>query len=360
MAERKTAGSPARRLRALFCLACFALTTWAATGVVRGLVPWPESDERAARWHFFRTSDDYDVLIVGSSNLRHGLDPRVLDRTLAARGHLLHSFSLAAEGMHVIEADVILREVVAEPRPRLRYVLIELLPHSPLALIGPNHFSDPVQFWHTAAGTRFALRALARARAPLQQRAALGWLHLRHAGRRWGSVGQGPRIVAGTRASQLGDVGRIASNRGFTALDALDDERYDIARRSFLRELDKWEQRVGQIDDRHEWALQGHPVRGTLDLVRVREQIEWVRDLGAEPVFLVPPVPAATPDVLAAANSGKIPNVLAFNSPGRYPELYRTENRFDFSHLNGVGAERWSEIVGERLAAWIDARNAGP
>lgn len=346
-----------RRTRAVLLLLGFGATWTAGAAAVRRVVPWPEADERAARWEFVRGSDGYEILIFGSSNLRHGLDPDALDRALAERGHRLHSFNLAAEGMHPLEADAVMRSLLRRRPPRLRYLLVELLPHDPTRLIGDNRFAEPVLFWHTPRGTRNALRALSGAAIPTRERWSLGWLHLRHAARRWAAVGEAPRVLQPARAD-AGDRTTIAANRGFTALDRLEDERYETARRVFLRELPRWQRRVARIDEIHDRALRGAATPERLDRARVREQIAWARALGVEPIFLVPPVPAPTPDVVAAAASGEIPNVLAFNSPRAHADLYRTENRFDFVHLNAAGSERWSTEVGVSLAGWIEARDA--
>ena len=47
--------------------------------------------------------------------------------------------------------------------------------------------------------------------------------------------------------------------------------------------------------------------------------------------------------------------LLRFHLPDRYPELNSIELRWDFSHLNAEGAERWSRRFAAEFADWLDA-----
>ena len=55
--------------------------------------------------------------------------------------------------------------------------------------------------------------------------------------------------------------------------------------------------------------------------------------------------------------AGELGRVLAYNRPSRYPELYTWEHRFDWTHVNREGAARWSRLLADDLADWIERSN---
>jgi hypothetical protein len=45
--------------------------------------------------------------------------------------------------------------------------------------------------------------------------------------------------------------------------------------------------------------------------------------------------------------------ILDFRDPGRFPELYRLDNRFDWGHLNGEGALIYTKLLARSFAPFM-------
>ena len=59
---------------------------------------------------------------------------------------------------------------------------------------------------------------------------------------------------------------------------------------------------------------------------------------------------------IATENTGLPGVVMAFNNPGTYPELYRSDVRRDGQHLTKSGAEEFTRIV---AANFVELAQAG-
>jgi hypothetical protein len=342
-----------------------ALTAFAAVAsLLRPLVPWTEGYGIAARMrHLAEHRGDYDLLFLGSSTIRNGVWPARFDARLAARGHSVRSFNLGAGAVNGYEMTFMLERVLALDPPRLRWVVMELLPWDPRTLIGRNRFTDRVVFWHSPAVTLDVLAVLARWPLPARVRVELGGLHLAHAAWRFASLGRGGDAAAallGVDSDRDAEDAHVADWRGFEAPDRNLNPRREQARARFLRELPGWRARIRRIDAENTSAqgmartAAARRVTSEIDLRLLRRQVALVRERGARPLFVVPPVAAATPVIYALDEEGLLPDLLAYNQPLRHPALYREENRFDATHLNERGAIAFSLLLADDFADWLE------
>jgi hypothetical protein len=331
-----------------------AVVFLASVTALRSLVPWPEHGALAARvQHFLAHADDFDLLFVGSSNIAHGFDPAVVDAELARRGHPLRSYNLAAEDMQPVEADFVLREVLKRKPARLRFVVIELLDFEPTAVIRDNAFSERAVYWHDSRSLRDALGRLLRSAAPVADKARLSWLHLQHAAWRLANLGEADRVVAAERAPLDPVSTAMVEAGGFEALDDQPDMATQRMRAAFIANAPRYRARVADLDAQN--AKSGTLPPG-LD-AELATQSARLRAEGVEPIYVIPPVPHPTPALHAFATRAESPLVFIFNAPGRYPDLFVFEHRYDETHVNRAGSEALSRRFADALADTLDAKH---
>jgi hypothetical protein len=351
--DRSTSMRPGLAVHATV-LALLAIASFLATAaLVRALVPWPAEGALSARiQHFLAHADEYDLLFLGSSNAAHGFDPAVVDAELVRRGHPFRSYSLAAEDMQPVEADFVLREVLRRQPARLRWVAIELLDFEPTAVIRDNAFSERAVYWHDARSLCDALARLLQSAAPWSEKARLSWLHLRHAAWRLGNLGEGDRVVAAWRETRDPVVSAVVGAGGFEALDDRSDPATLRMRAAFLANQPRYRARVEGLDAQNERP--SAPASVLID--GVVKQTTRLRAAGIEPVYVIPPVLHATPALHAFAASPGAPPIFCFNAPGRHPELFRFESRYDETHVNRAGSEVLSHEFADALATLLDGK----
>ena len=85
-----------------------------------------------------------------------------------------------------------------------------------------------------------------------------------------------------------------------------------------------------------------------------------IRRAGAEPIYLITPTARPTPELYRLAADGRVPRLLAFNDPERYPDLFTLGHRFDAEHLSTEGARRFSAALAARFARLLDDRGRSP
>jgi hypothetical protein len=315
-------------------------------------VPPPEEDELAARLEWFAEHrDEFDLVFVGSSNFRLGIDPHRVDETLARLGHPVRSFNFGVEGMNAFEGRQVLEQVLAlEPR-RLRWAVIELVHVRATDLLGRNRWTDRVVAWHDVSRTSEVIEAL--------RRATLGWpdrieqilLHLRHLAWRLSNIGQGPRMATaflGLDADERNDAyEKISKNLGFRPLGIFQGDQGPRARREL-------EQEWGRKMARFEKTRHVSTPTSTFDPGPIQDQIAELEARNIEPIYVIAPVGRGTPLAEQLIAKGMIPEPLIYNRPEEFPELYDVDHRYDVTHLNARGARIWSPMLAEDIARRMD------
>lgn len=351
------------RLRPLL-LAVLALASFLATGAAwRSIVPWPDEYGLRAKWEWLAEhADEIDVLFVGSSVTAYGLVPPVFDQAMAERGYELRSFNLGVGGMMPIEADHVLREVLALESARLRYVFVEAGPWEGTLYVRDqkNLFSPRMVHWHDWRGTLDALVCLSNDPPPPEGQEDTRWAdarrHLLIFLRKLTSAGQGLRTVRALLGLDEGALSptpeELEELRGYVDLDVIEDEEWDRRRERFLQELERYRRDVAQVgpNNRREVPVDRHRNRAGLE-----RQIASVRAAGAEPLYYLGPRVASDPLAYALAAAGVLPTFFGLNRPGEYPELYAIENHFDTNHLNRAGAELFTRTLARVFADHLDA-----
>lgn len=296
--------------------------------------------------------DEYDTLFFGSSRVFRGIIPRVFDREMAVRGHPTRSYNMGLVALRPHEGNRLLRRVLSLRPPRLRFAFVDLMEWDP-RIEPANRFSRRAIAWHDWTETRSALRSTwlsdlsPAAKLDLLSTHLLHWAALRL---RVGRVAAEAR--AGPPAGDEALLRSIERTRGFVPFFPRDYEAGMTAvnRREFEASLDGYREAVAGLAraNADRVSLEGWNVAAT------RAQVARIREAGVVPIHVLPPVGEPTPRPYRIAEAGLVPVLLAFGDPGRYPELFEEESRFDARHLNGRGAKLFSLVLAERFADWLD------
>ena len=334
-------------LRAVLVVLAAVAAFVATAALVRSVVPWPDEGALAARIEYFREhEDEIDLVFVGSSNIARSFDPAVIDAELAKRGFPLRTYNLGADNMQPVEADFVLREVLARRPARLRFAVIELFDFDPRRMMQGNEFSDRAVYWHDGPALYSALTRLFQGPGGRREKARLGWLHVQHAAWRAANAGQGERALA----AGIGDPGpvntAIARAGGFEAIDDREDEAAARVHRQWLASRASYEALLEEIDAQN--ARFAPASNSALSELRAREQ--RLRADGVTAIFVIPSMAKETPSLYAVAAAAGAPPILGFNAPGSYPDVFALENRYDSIHVNRAGSVALSRHFAERFA----------
>lgn len=338
-----------------------ALVAFVPVSLLMGaLVPWPSEYGVRGKWEWWREhKHDYDVVFVGSSVTSYGLVPPTFDRELAARGHPHRSFNLGIGGMTRFEADHMVRAVLDEAPPNLRYLFIEVSGWSPRVYGGQKAKLSPRSlYWHTPEMTADALRACWEAEPPAQGedwRGSSARTHVELLLDHLTGKSQGSRIFRDLTGLDQDEItptrAELAELHGYIDLDHIEGEEWTRWREAFLGDLDGYTKRVRALPAGNAARI---PLEGHTAVHWFREQVEACREKGVEPIFYFGPYSAPSPLAYRLAEAGVLPVFLGYNQPDKYPKLYRFENHFDENHLTRSGAEAFSELLAEGFAAHLE------
>jgi len=275
------------------------------------------------------------LIYLGSSRVFHEFIPAQFDADLATRGYQLRSFNFGQDGMWPPESFYMLRQILAMKPPQLKWVLIDLMAIK--SEIDGNESTLRAVYWHDLRHTWIAWRHALQVdmlgqRTPREKAEAI-WRHAQLWGQRATGLGHGhdqievalkladekkprPVVAAGFEAGGIGPL-RGEMLKMFTR--AVDRLKTNPPRRPI------------------------HPVlRDALEQV-----IKEVRAAGAEPVFVV------AANIFGAERYNNWPpagvEILRFDDPNRYPDLYDPAHRYDPHHLDATGAQAFTRHLAEQF-----------
>jgi hypothetical protein len=335
------------RLLGLAGLAGLAFLVTASA--IRPFVPLPDDSDLRARLEALEPPDEpYDLVVVGPSTTRCAFDPRVFDAEMTTRGHPVHSLNLGVPGASSFEIDHLLELIVARHPARLRWVLIELQPPATNSLIRPhNRFTDRAVYWHTPRELGALLSALGDRRPGQALRIDRAITHVRHALWRFANVGQADRIVGRVLAR---DGPAHDPRRGYAPEDCTTAPEAQTARAAYLEDPEAIRRRMARLDRQNATPVDTRHMGPD----RVRREVDTLRGIGAEPVYLLTPILSPVPAIHSLRREGVLPALLDFDSPSHHPELYDPRRRWDALHLNEDGAAIFSRELADRFARWLE------
>ena len=340
------------------CVVAFLLTCIA----LRAVLPFPEIDAGVSdKFRFFAAhKDEFDTLFIGSSRIYFQISPAIFDRVTRENGMPTHSFNFGIGGMYLPETGYLLEQILKLKPRNLRWVFVE--------------YDDLQTKWSPENQT---------------SRRALYWADWKRVSlllRKLTDTGTGPPrlpsltksrdIVLGQKneknPSSLLTFYATQFEKNYTnvarATDILDyfwggDRNKRLA--SYLGAArDGYVPRPNRMSPSQAAAYEraladtatkiGTRTLSSYTIEAYRQCAQEVRNIGATPIFLV--TPSMTQIDIATENTGLPGVVMAFNNPGTYPELYRSDVRRDGQHLTNSGAEEFTRTV---AANFVELAQAG-
>ncbi len=347
-------------MRALLLYIAIGLATFSgASAWIRSHLPPPEGVGLRAKLEYFREhKDEFDVLFIGSSRIVRGVDNALVDEELAARGIEVRSFNLAVGGMRTFEQDHMQHQVLEMEPARLRWIFFEGGPvgmgvrKDHIFRSPPNLNTDRGVAWHTGRETRNVLRSLARLPLSTREKIRQAILHVELMSSRYTNYGKGEKLIRELRESSEARLERerkrdeILAGQGYQGLEEVTGREVSEEVLAFLDEPGPFEERMGSIEAENELPVEMEHLYTEM----YEEQLRATEERGIRLVYLLPPGYEGTPERLMLYERGVIPELLNFNDPARYPNLFRLDHRFDKGHMNRRGAVLLSGYIAEAIA----------
>lgn len=325
-------------------VAIAAVALVASCLVIHPLLPFPDIPEVTPKLRYFvEHKDEFDTLFVGSSHIYREVIPETFDRAAAAHGVRTRSFNLAIGGMQPPESFYFLDQVLRAKPANLKWVFVELQELQPK---WPKEKRETRRFlyWHNWHLTRLAV---AKAINPERRRS---WWEILWLGVRSKTV----RTHVGMLIKNFANVGAAKDFLDWGAIekrDATSNKKFD-ERRGYEPHPNRLspEQAAKYLEQLQRWMARAHqrPVDAITDEA-YRDCARTIHEIGARPIFLLPPNPEQVELRFRDADSEPGP-VLVFNQAARYPELYEPRVRTDVQHLTPEGAEMFTRLLAERFA----------
>ncbi len=313
-----------------FVLACAGLNA---------LLPFPEIDVVSAELRFFQEHrDEFDTVFVGSSRIHHQISPLVFDRVMRESGQSTRTFNLGINGMFPPESGYVLERLLAAKPRHLKWVFIEL-GELETGRIPKAEAARRSVYWHDWKRTLLVLRKIlddrdqGNARDLFLFHIALFAKNFTNVGKKidlsWWSSHLGKTVAPPKSLGQDGD-GYVPQIKKLSEAEAA---AYETG----------LEEAVNRAESKFVSAATEQACR---------EWVDEVRKIGARPIFLITPTMGQT-KLGFRPQSGIASPVMLFNDAKAYPQLYRSEMRFDADHLNGAAAEEFTTLVARNFSQLI-------
>jgi hypothetical protein len=331
-----------KSLRTCVCLLAFVLGLAGTSHVLGFFAPKSHGstlDSKLAHWR--KHGDSYDAVYLGSSMVNHHFIPAEFSQVLGAMGQPVKVFNFGMDGMWPPESLFMLREVLAQKNPRLRWVFIELMDFKPT--LEGNEESERTLAWHDWRHTILVSRHILSERIPGQRTAlermdllAQNWtlfarqsLHL-GGGQTW--LGMQLKLLREKKPRPLKDDGYEAGEA-----HGLDGERRTV----LLQKVEKLRK------------AEARPIPPVLRDA-LNDAASVVCNAGAQPIFVL------SPSLYSAERFNNWPPsdqpFFNFNDPLVYPGLYDPAHRYDLNHLNPDGALEFTRVFARKFGDWLQHR----
>ena len=287
--------------------------------------------------------DEYNALFFGSSRIYSQVVPEVFDAIAQADGVNVNSYNFGIPAMRAIDSAVLVEEVLANPPKNLKWVFFESILDKGYESL-PNARTQRAMYWHTWKNTRTAAHYILDSDESLPSKAVLIFSHLLpftyqqlNVGRLFNQV-----LPSDFSAEEKQVAAEFTATEGYYALrDETDPNRQD-----FLHHQAAYLKQVSALRPVQAGAIRDPYL--SVNKQRLLKQItQAIRAAGAEPIFIEPPSLHVENDFQAARQLGTIDTFMSYKDPGRFPQLYQTQNRHDADHLNDAGAREFTRLLAE-------------
>jgi len=314
-------------------LAAFITTS----AVIHSFLPPTIPKGVAAKLKYFTEhKDEFDTVIVGTSQLYYSISPKIFDATTRENGMPTRTFNFGVDAMHPPESFYVLDQILKTKPKKLKWVLLELgdLRARWFAILGTQR----AVYWHDWPRTRLTLKKALNPRGDANWFIQLTrlWVarrdfasNLTLFGERFANVGWVVDLLPAAEQERFADAALELgpNNDGYRIADrAMSAEMAASYQQWLAREIS--EARLKLLDPVTDQGYRAAAAR--------------IHAAGAKPILVVTPVIFQSP--LQFSQSPPAP-VLAFNDARKFPEFYDPNSRVDESHLRRGEAEKFTAIL---------------
>jgi hypothetical protein len=345
-------------INSTICVVVFLLTCIA----LRAVLPFPEIDGGVSqKFRFFAAhKDEFDTLFIGSSRIYFQISPAIFDRVTRDNGMPTHSFNFGIGGMYLPETGYLLEQILKLKPRNLRWVFVEYdelqTKWSP-----ENQTSRRALYWADWKRVSLLLRKLTDTGTGPPRLPSL--TKIRDIVLRQKTEKNTRGLLTfyatqfeknSTNFARAGDIldyflGRDTNERLASYLGSASDGYISKPNRMSPSQAEAYERALAVA-----MAQIGTRPLSSYTIEAYRQCAQEVRNIGATPVFLI--TPSTTQIDTTTENTGLPGVVMAFNNPGTYPDLYRSDVRRDGQHLTKSGAEEFTRIVAAHFVELARAR----
>lgn len=371
-------------VKSAFLFLVFLATFFAASRVLSMAVPVPRTEWERHIAYFKSNHEQYDFVCIGSSRVLHNLDPGIIETVLASKDCKPTGFNLGIPGFQGHGIDHVIRTLGDALEGKL--IIIEAFNYaSKMPLDGGGRFTQIEKKWHspyqmvsvarTAIDDRLEgrLSPISLSEVGLTNKLMISYSNLRHA------VAAAFLAVKDMyphlRLFMLEQV-PIGLGLGVPPQEDTPPEKYeseeDIEKQKGFRPPPE-EQRP-EVFERADWLEKVERLLKAKSPGRYSGPNDWafwnqlafLEAKNARKVFYVV-FPHSYLDssqwvnrfqevrtAMGEAESGS-PILLNYNRPEVYPEFFRYEARFDYTHLGDDAISLFSRQVAEDIAGYIDS-----
>jgi hypothetical protein len=327
-----------KQLARYFLYAAISLAAFIATSaLIHSLLPPMIPKGVAAKLKYFSEhKDEFDTVIVGTSQLYYSVSPRIFDATTRQNGMPTRTFNFGIDGMHPPENFFALDQILKTRPKNLKWVLLEL--DEVRARWFPILGTQRAVYWHDWPRTRLTLKKAFNPRGNANWFIQLTrlWVARRDLasnlalfGKQFANVGRVADLLPAAEQERFADATLELGPDGDgyrLAGDAMSAERATSYQQWLAQEISQ--ARPKPLDPATEQGF--------------RQAAARIRAAGAKPIFVVTPTIFQSPAQFSHTPPAPL---MAFNDAGKFPEFYDPQARVDESHLTRPAAEKFTAVL---------------
>jgi len=294
--------------------------------------------------YFSEHKDEFDTVVVGTSQLYHSISPELFDATTRENGMPTRTFNFGIDGMHPPESFFVLDQILKTKPEKLKWVLLELgeLRARGFDILGTQR----AVYWHDWRRTELSLKKAwdPRGNAPWFIKVSRLWLarrdfisNLTLFGKQVANVGRVHDLLPAAERERYADAASELGPHGDgyrTAGNAMSAEKAASFQQRLAKEISGATQEY--FDPTTEKGY--------------RDAAARIRVAGATPVFVVTPVIFQKKTVFRQSPPAP---VLVFNDARKYPQFYDPKIRIDDGHLTQTGAEDFCRALAREFVSRV-------
>lgn len=326
-----------------FCYLCLAVVSFSLTaGSIRSFTP----EHYKVAW-FMEQKDEVDLLFLGSSHVLRQFDPSQFDVGRKVSEKEPYSLNMGLQWMGLSEEYYLLSKFLKANPEKMKWVVIEGRDFdSGMPGAEVNDFTSRRIDWHRTDITVALLRELWAKDVEFESKWSLTQRHVEHWWRRSINLGRGHSAIQGLsrgvvvsedERKELGPAGN-----GFFPLSE------GMANEFILERRERFLQRPGRLQKAAASLLEsgdgGPASQGQLYFVRQMESLAAEHDVTL--IWWLHPGMERLGGWRQMLEGGDIKHLLTYDDPELYPDMYRRDLHFDFTHLNPRGASIMMELFG--------------